>query len=438
VVALIASLHLPGDKSISHRALLLAALCEGETRINGLLVAEDVRATYNALRALGVECSPFAPDVTVRGGGPSALRSPVDVVDCGNSGTTARLLAGMVAGCPSVSVTLTGDASLSRRPMQRVADPLRAMGAELSLSARGTLPMHIRGAALRETSHVLPVASAQVKSALLLAGVASGCAVTVQEPLPSRDHTERMLRALGIPISESRTDAQISTHMGAVGAVQARNVTVPGDSSAAAVFAALAVLSMNGEIVLQAVGLNPTRLGWVRLLQQMGAHVEVCHSKLAPDGIGEPVGAVRARSSRLRGITIGANVIPETIDELVLLACVAACAEGQTVIAGAAELRVKESDRIHLTVRNLRAVGVHAEERADGMVIEGTHASLRGVVHTEDDHRQAMAFGMLGVRHGNAITVDNPDCVRVSYPTYWDDLRRVSASFPAAQSTLSS
>lgn len=427
------TLHLPGDKSISHRALLLAALSHGDTRIEGLLVAEDVRATYDAVCALGVSCSPFAPSVTVHGRGPSALRSPVHAVDCGNSGTTARLLAGVIAGAPSLNATLVGDASLSRRPMRRVAEPLRAMGAAVGLSADGTLPLQVRGAALRDTEYHAPVSTAQVKSAVLLAACTAGVSATVHEPAPSRDHTERMLRARGIRVSTHMTSDGCATHMDAGHPIMARDVRVPGDASSAAVLAALAVLMDDVSVRLADVGVNPTRLGWVQLMQRMGARLTVTtqHDGSAIDE--EPVGEIHARSSPLRGITIGRVEATQAIDELVLLACVAARAEGITVIEGAGELRVKESDRIHCTVENLRAIGVRAEARADGMIVHGSTDPLHGVVRTAGDHRQAMAFGVLGALPGNAISIDNPGCVRVSFPTFWEAVRRVRAASEGTQ-----
>ncbi len=339
-----------------------------------------------------------------------------DPLYCGNSGTTARLLTGMVAAHPFVT-RFVGDASLSRRPMERIARPLRAMGAMVELSPAGGLPMTIGGGTLRGLSWRTDIASAQVKSALLLAGVCAGVEVEVTEPYRSRDHTERLLRYMGATVScEHRT-----VHLQPPSRLDPLEITVPGDASSAANLIALAVLADAGELLLEDVLLNARRTGFLAALRAMGGSLDV--EREGGRG-GEQVGTVIARPSSLRGIEINAGEVPSLVDELPLLACVAARAEGETVITGAAELRVKESDRIATVAANLRTLGVGVEEADDGLVIGGGSAPLRGLVRTAGDHRIAMAFGVLGALRGNDLTIDDRDCVGVSYPGFWTDLSR--------------
>ena len=407
--------RVPGDKSISHRALILAALAEGESRISRLLDSADVRSTMGALRALGVQIvTTPSSDLVVRGRGDASLREPRAALDCGNSGTTTRLMAGVAAAC-AFRTRFEGDASLSRRPMRRVAEPLQAMGARVALTAAGTLPMEIEGGSLHETSWTTGVASAQVKGAILLAGVAAGVRVAVREPAPSRDHSERMLRAMGADVSAR--GGEVVYEPGAP--LRAVDRTVPGDPSSAAFFVALAALAPAGEIALPDVCVNPTRTGFLDVMRRMGASVAADDER---DDGGEAIATLRAGASALRGVDVRPEEVPAMIDELPLLACVAARADGTTTVAGAAELRVKESDRIAATVAALRAVGADAEERPDGFVVVGSDRPLHGRVVTHGDHRLAMAFGILGALPGNQIVVDDPDCVAVSYPGFWRDL----------------
>ena len=414
----------PGDKSISHRALLLAALAEGPSRIRNILASADVEATARALRALGVDVPPLSPDFVISGRGPGALRSPQAPIACDNSGTTARLLLGVLAALPGVEARLEGDASLSRRPMRRVAAPLTAMGADLTFEGppgHDGLPLRVRGRVLQPLTFDSPHASAQVKGALLLAGLLAGVDVTVTEPELSRDHTERMLAARGVSVRrEART-----VHVPGGQHLAALDADIPGDPSSAMFFAALAALAASGELRLERVALNPTRTGGFDLLRRMGASVEV--ESLREAG-GEPVGTLVVRPGALRAIEIAGADVPRAIDELPMLACLAARAEGTTVIRDAAELRVKESDRIRAVVANLRAIGVAADERSDGMRITGSSRPLAGAVVTHGDHRLAMAFGILGAMPGNAITIDEPSCVAVSYPAFWSVLREVTGS----------
>ena len=412
------TLRVPGDKSISHRALMLGALGDGASRITGILESDDVRSTAAVLRTLGAGIPPLAPDVTVEGVGLRGLRAPANALDCGNSGTTARLMAGIVAGLP-ITATFIGDASLSRRPMQRVAKPLEAMGARVELPAHGGLPMVIHGGALEDIEWHSEVASAQVKSAILLAGLVGGVRVIVEEPAPTRDHTERMLGARGVDIVRRGTVVELAP---AHGCIAALDTVVPGDPSSAAFFAALAALADEGSLSLADVCVNKTRTGFLETLRRMGATVNFALDKLSG---GEWISPVVVSPGALRGVRVGEEIVPSMIDELPLLACLATRAEGETVITGAAELRVKESDRIAAVVANLRAIGAQASELDDGMRIVGSRAPLHGSIKTYGDHRLAMSFGVLGALPGNDVVIDDRDCVAVSYPGFWSDLAKV-------------
>ncbi len=413
------TIRVPGDKSISHRSLILASLADGESRIRGILDSEDVRATAEALRALGAAIPPLANDMRVKGAGLRGLRPPRRALDCRNSGTTTRLLAGVVAAHP-FSASFEGDASLSRRPMKRVAEPLTYMGAQFDFEHGDGLPMTVHGVDLRSIDWDTRASSAQVKSAILLAGLVSGVEVRVTEKSPSRDHTERMLRAMG---------ADVETDGNQVCLRPARRlapieIDVPADPSSAAFFVALASLAGGGELTLTDVCLNPTRSGFLEAMTRMGAQIDRTAS--ASSG-GEEIGSLRVRPARLRSTRITEAEVPTLIDELPLLACIAAGAGVELEITGAAELRVKESDRISAVVQNLRAVGADAEELPDGLRVRASRHELSGTIDPRDDHRIAMAFGILSAASGNHITVTNPECVAVSYPRFWEDLGRVVA-----------
>lgn len=406
----------PGDKSLSHRALIFSALAEGRSRVRGILRSGDVQSTAGVLRRLGVDVPPLGDDFRIDGVGLRGLQEPSESLDCGNSGTTARLMAGILAALP-FSSRLTGDASLSRRPMRRIAAPLTAMGARLECERGDGLPMTVHGGGLRGVEWRSDVSSAQVKSAVLLAGLVGGVTVSVNEPTRSRDHTERMLASLGVRIDVAGTRVTLrESHP-----LPPLDVRVPGDPSSAAFFVALAAAHPALEITLRGVCLNPTRTGFLAAARRMGASVEV--EETGTEG-GEPVGIIRARRTDLRGIEVSAAEVPAMIDEIPLVACLAAVAEGETVIRGASELRVKESDRIAAVAANLHALGVRVEERSDGLVVQGTHSPLRGKVHAFSDHRIAMAFGILGALPGNRVMVDDPETVSISYPGFWADLQR--------------
>jgi 3-phosphoshikimate 1-carboxyvinyltransferase len=412
--------QVPGDKSISHRALIVAALAEGTSRIQGILRSADVASTAGVLRALGVEIPPLTEEAfEIVGVGPHGLRTPATSLDCGNSGTSARLLAGVVAGA-GLTATFVGDASLSRRPMKRVKRPLEEMGATVELPKHGGLPMTVHGAPLREVTWESETSSAQVKSAVLLAALCAGVEATVREPVRSRDHTERMLAALGAEVWVN-DDAVL---LFAKQKLKPLDIHVPGDPSSAAFIAALAALASEGEIRMDRVCVNDTRTGFLGALRDMGATVELLRSSVHN---GEHIGDLLVKGGKtLRGITVEEEAIPRLIDELPLLACIAAYAEGETRVTGASELRVKESDRISAVVGNLRALGADADELPDGFVVRGTRPRLRGSVTTHGDHRLAMAFGVLAALPGNEIAIDDRDCVVVSYPDFWNDLHRVT------------
>ena len=411
----------PGDKSISHRALILAALARGKSRISNILESADVESTATVLRALGAGIPPLSSEFVVTGGGARRLKSPVQALDCGNSGTTTRLMAGVVAGA-GLTATFTGDASLSRRPMRRVAEPLIAMGARVELPEHGGLPMTVRGAALRPIAWESRVASAQVKSAILLAALLAGVPASVREPHRSRDHTERMLRGRGVDVSVTPDGASIELGGGQL--LRPEDVAVPADPSSAAFWVALAALAGGGTVELPEVCLNPTRTGFLEVMRRMGADVRI--SDQADEG-GELLGTVVASSSSLRALEITAEEVPAMIDELPLFACVATRAAGVSIVRGAGELRVKESDRIATLISNLKRLGADAVELDDGFTVTGSDQPLRGRVITNGDHRIAMAFGVLGAIAPNEIEVDDRACVTVSYPGFWQELERVTA-----------
>ncbi|MBA3557636.1 MAG: 3-phosphoshikimate 1-carboxyvinyltransferase [Gemmatimonadaceae bacterium] len=405
----------PGDKSISHRALLLASLATGCSRIRGLSPSSDVESTSRVLRLLGARIPELSGEIFIEGVGIDGLKVPRSSLDCGNSGTTARLTAGVVSAC-AFRTTFIGDPSLSRRPMRRVAEPLRFMGAEVTLQNGDCLPMTVSGGSLRPINWSSGVASAQVKSAVLLAGIAGRVTVTFTEPHPSRDHTERMLAQMGVTVRNTGNRVILEPS----DSLQPLDLHVPGDPSSAAYLVALATLAQRGSLTVRHVCLNETRTGFYRILARMGGDVRLLSER--EEG-GEPTGSIDARHASLAGVDVTPDEIPSVIDELPLLACLAARANGVTTIAGAAELRVKESDRIFQVVSNLRQLGVEAEEFADGMRITGTDAPMTGRVITNGDHRIAMAFGVLALDPRNSIEIDDPGCVAVSYPNYWSDAR---------------
>lgn len=408
----------PGDKSISHRALILSALAEGTSTITGMNPGEDVRATAGAIGALGAGVDLTDEDnVVVEGYGPAGLREPEDVVDLGNSGTSMRTLLGVCAGIEGLTV-LTGDASLRSRPMLRVAAPLRQMGAAVDGRRYGELPpMTVRGGSLRAIDAELNVASAQVKTAILLAGLWAAGTTRVSEPGPSRDHTERMLAAAGVEVKREGTSCSVE------GGSQPRPMewAVPGDTSSALYLLVAALLVPGSELTVTGLSLNPTRTAALDVLVRMGADLTV---EATDESGGEPRGDVTARSSALVGTEIEPAEVPGLIDELPLLAIAASQAEGTTVVAGAAELRVKESDRIAAMVGGLKALGGNAEERPDGMVVEGPAPLAGGAVDSRGDHRVAMSFAVAGLLSAEGVRVSRWSCVDTSFPGFLDVLGR--------------
>ena len=426
------SIRVPGDKSITQRALILGALADGESRIEGALRGADPLATGRALARLGVEIDGLdaGEDQVVRitGRGLRSWRSPDTTLDLCNSGTGVRLLAGALAAQPLTAV-LAGDESLSRRPMNRITDPLRRMGASIRyLASPGVLPLQIEGGRLEGIRHDGRVASAQVKSAILLAGLGAGVGVEVREPRRSRDHSERMLEGMGVEVVEG--EAAVGWRVRVADPpprLSPLEMRVPGDFSSAAFLLAWAALVGCGDrLAVEAVGLNGTRTGLLPVLGRMGVDIRVVGRRSTG---GEAVGdlAVAAEANVLRGVAVGEDEIPGMIDEVPILAVLAARAEGVSRITGAGELRVKESDRLAALATNLRRIGVRAEELADGLEIEGTDAPLAGRVESFDDHRIAMAFGVLGATPGCDIRIDDPATAGVSFPGFWDLLGRVRA-----------
>jgi 3-phosphoshikimate 1-carboxyvinyltransferase len=406
--------RVPGDKSISHRALILGSLAEGRSRISGILDSADVNSTASVLRSLGVALPDLTSSFAFSGKGLRGLRAPGSALFAGNSGTTVRLMSGVLAAHPFAS-RLEGDASLSRRPMRRIAEPLTAMGARFEFARDDGLPMTIHGGVLSGISWNTRAASAQTKSAILLAGLSGGVQVTVIESQKSRDHTERMLTSLGAPVETQGTTVSLSP----VDSIAPVDLTVPGDPSSAAYLVAFAVLG-GGAVTIPGVCINPTRAGFIDTLIEMGARIE-CGEKSAVAG--DAVATVRATRSSLKDHTVDPSRIASMIDELPLLACVAAASRIALEVRGAHELRVKESDRIAVVVRNLRAIGVEADELEDGFIVRARSKKLAGRITTEGDHRIAMSFGVLAALPGSSIDIDDPDCVSVSYPGFWNDLK---------------
>jgi 3-phosphoshikimate 1-carboxyvinyltransferase len=413
-------LRVPGDKSISHRYALFSGLARGDTTIAGLAPGADVAATIRCLAQLGVGFDRVADDtIRVRGRGWAGLRAPSRALDAANSGTTMRLFAGALAGRPFRS-TLTGDESLSRRPMRRVIDPLTAMGASIG-SDSGRAPLVIDGRDLHGIDWQSPVASAQVKTAILLAGLTARGSTSVTEPQPSRDHTERAFPAFGLALERHGNRCGVTGGQEAV--APSRPLAVPGDPSSAAVWAAAAAALPGAEVRLEQICLNPLRIGFIRALEAQGA--DVTASVEAEQG-GEPIGTLVVRYGVRRPLVIGADVVPSLIDELPVLAASAALG-GALEVSGAEELRVKESDRITALVTGLRTLGVDADERPDGFVIDGSRRPAGGVVDAMHDHRLVMAFALVALGATGPTSIRGAEVVAVSYPDFAADLARLTA-----------
>jgi len=413
--ALRGTVTVPGDKSITHRALILGGLAQGQTRITGYSKGEDCLNTLGVVRALGIDVREIPEGLEVTGKGLWGFTEPSNVLDCGNSGTGLRLLAGVLAGQKFFSV-LTGDASLRSRPMARIVKPLRQMGATIAGRQGSELaPLAIEGRVLQSVKYESPVASAQIKSCVLLAGLFAEGTTTVNEPLKSRDHTERMLMYLGVPL---RVEG-CTVHVEGRQAFEGKPLSVPGDISAAAFFLVAASIVPDSEVFLTGIGLNPERTGILEVLLMMGADIAILNKR---EESGEPVGDLRVRATRLTGTTIGPELIPKTIDELPILCVAAALAEGETRITGAQELRVKETDRLHAMAVVLAKIGVVLEEQPDGLVIQGG-TSFRGArCQSYGDHRVVMSLAVAGLVAKEPIVIEDVECVETSFPGFHSKL----------------
>lgn len=414
------TVRVPGDKSITHRALLFAALAPGKSRIAGALTSLDARSSARVLRQLGAEIGALRAGHEVTVTGRAMFHRPTESLHCGNSGTTARLLLGILAAHP-FRATLTGDASLRRRPMRRVTEPLERMGARFTGRDPDRLPLIVTGGDLGPLNWELPVSSAQLKSALLLAGAVGRVPVAVREPSGlSRDHTERMLRAQGFAVATT-PDGWI--RLAPEGDFRPLDLEVPGDPSSAAFLVGAALLAESGELRITGVGLNPTRTGFLSVLRRMGAEVLV---EGEHDRAGEPAGDLIATPAALSGTEVTRDEIPGLIDEIPMLAVLASRASGTTIFREVGELRVKESDRLALIADNLNAVGARAVARENTLVVEGTGIPPRGSVVTDGDHRIAMAFAVLGMAPGADVRVDDLACAAVSFPRFPETLRAIT------------
>ncbi|UCE18946.1 MAG: 3-phosphoshikimate 1-carboxyvinyltransferase [Gemmatimonadota bacterium] len=420
VEGLAGTLPVPGDKSISHRAVLLGSISHGISRVRNFLRSQDCLSTMRCMKALGVEIiEPNGSTLEIGGVGLHGLKEPQDVLNVSNSGTTIRLLSGLLAG-QEFHAVLTGDDSIRRRPMLRVVGPLREMGAKIFGREDGRFaPLSIMGSDLNPSSYTLPVASAQVKSALLLAGLYTTGETVVKEPAPTRDHTERMLRCMGKEVKSS--DGNIAIRGG--GELSPLDLEVPGDISSAAFFLVSGLVCPDSQVTIRGVGVNPTRTGIIDVLSEMGGNISVANERA--EG-GEPVADLQVESSELRGIDIHGGMIPRVIDELPVIAVAATQAKGKTVVRDAQELRVKETDRIRASVEELSKLGAKIEESDDGFSVEGP-TELRGAkCHSHDDHRIAMALAVAGLVAEGETNITNADCVDVSFPNFFETLTNLA------------
>ena len=414
------TLTVSGDKSISHRAVMLGSLATGTTEIEGFLPGEDCLSTIRCFRSMGVQIEQNGSSVKVFGRGLRELTAPAGILDCGNSGTTTRLLSGVLAAQHFNSV-LSGDASIQRRPMKRIMIPLRAMGADItSVSGNDCAPLSVHGKQLYGVHFNSPIASAQVKSAVLLAGLYASGQTTVTEPALSRNHTERMLRSFGAKVLTGNFEGRPSVTVIETQNLYGTEISVPGDISSAAFFLVGASIVPGSEVVLRNVGINPTRDGVISALRAMGAKIEVLEVRNEDS---EPAADLLVRYAPLHGTEIGGALIPRLIDELPVLAAAAAVAEGRTVIRDAAELKVKESNRIRTMAEGLSRLGAQVAETEDGLIIDGGAALHGGAVESYSDHRIAMSFAILSLVTDGEVRISDPDCVNISAPTFYEDLK---------------
>lgn len=413
-------LTVPGDKSISHRSVMFGAIADGLTEVTNFLQGADCLSTIHCFRRLGVEIENTGDKILIHGRGLHGLRKPSETLDTGNSGTTTRLLSGILCG-QSFSCVLNGDASIQTRPMGRIMKPLGQMGAKIeSMRGNGCAPLHIQGTALHGIHYESPVASAQVKSAILLAGLyAQGC-TSVTEPFLSRNHSEQMLRHFGARVESNGTTATLFPGNKLYG----QKITVPGDISSAAYFLAGGLIVPGSELLIRNVGINPTRDGILRVCREMGGEITVLNQR---DDSGEPTADLLVKHSDLHGVTIGGSIIPTLIDELPILAVLACYADGTTIIRDAQELKVKESNRIDVMVKNLSAMGAHIQATEDGMVIEGGHPLHGALINSKLDHRIAMSFAIAGLAAQSETEILGAECVNISYPGFYKDLQGLMA-----------
>ena len=412
-------LEVPGDKSISHRAVMFGSVAEGVTTISHFLEGEDCLSTIDCFRKLGVTIEQNGTNVKVYGKGFSGLSAPSEVLDVGNSGTSIRLLLGLLAGVP-FDITFTGDDSIAKRPMKRVVAPLRQMGAQVNGRDDGNLiPLKVKGSALTGIEYELPVASAQVKSAILLAGLQADGETTVIEKERTRDHTEKMIQSFGGHIS---VDGLRITVKGGQ-SLKGGHITVPGDISSAAFWLAAGAIVPGSEITIENVGLNPTRTGIIDVLREMGADMDVYVDEEA--GLGEEVGTIIIRYSKLRGITIGGDIIPRLIDEIPIIALMATQAKGQTIIKNAEELKVKETNRIDAIATQLGRLGAMITPTDDGLIIEGDQSLRGGKADSLTDHRIGMTLSIASLISDGPVELENESAISVSYPSFFDDLERL-------------
>lgn len=405
------NIQVPGDKSISHRSIMLGALAEGNTKIRGFLNSDDCLHTMQCFRQLGIEIDYSQEEITVYGQGLNGLREPEDILNVGNSGTTIRLLSGILAG-QSFTSFITGDASIRQRPMERITEPLRLMGANIMGRQYGrTAPLAIQGAQLKGISYQSKVASAQVKSAILLAGLFAEGWTQVEEPARSRDHTEIMLQGFGVPVEIDGLYVRVKGGQPLKGC----NIEVPGDISSAAFLLVAGCILPNTRLVLHNIGLNPTRSGIIEVLQKMGGNLTIEEQRISG---GELLGNVIVESSSLKGITIGGDIIPRLIDEIPVIAVAAACAQGVTKIRDAAELKVKESNRIATVVQEFSKLGVEIEELPDGLRIHGGKELQGNQVESHGDHRIALALAIAGLRAKGDTVINQAECIDVSFPNF--------------------
>ncbi|MBK5276630.1 MAG: 3-phosphoshikimate 1-carboxyvinyltransferase [Desulfuromonadales bacterium] len=409
----------PGDKSISHRSIMLGAIANGTTSVRGFLRGGDNMATMGAFRAMGVDISDDGETVMIQGKGLHGLSEPTDVIDCGNSGTTIRLITGLLAGQSFFSV-VTGDQYLRKRPMKRVVEPLTRMGAHILGRNQGSLaPLAISGGALNAIGYETPVSSAQIKSAIMLAGLYADGETSVREPSLSRDHSERMFRLFGASLEVFNNGVTVRGGI----ELQGQDIIVPGDISSATFFIVAALITPGSELLIRNVGVNPTRTGALDILRSMGGDITLQDQR---EVSGEPVADILVRSSHLKGCAIAGSVVPRAIDEFPAICVAAACAEGVTTIREAKELRVKETDRIAAMATNLRALGVPVEECDDGMTVTGVERLSGGTVNSFGDHRIAMSLSVAALVSAGGITIADTECVSTSFPTFYPLLEKVA------------